>query len=147
VTRAQTGSQIVGRKTLPRGATVCAVVRSAKKPVDSRTTVIERQREAECLAKLTAKTVHTSPARRDRLLALLDATPGAGADTQAERMLRALRDGPITSHEARQFLDVIHPAGRIKSLRDEGHDILTGWVIQTSACGKPHRIGRWSLIR
>ena len=115
--------------------------------MDSRTIVIEHEREADRLAKLNARTVNTSPARRARLMALLAAVPGTGSDTQAGRMLRALRSGPITSHEARQFLDVIHPAGRVKSLRDSDYEIVTRWVVQLSACGSPHRIGEWSLIR
>ena len=147
MSRAQAGSPIRGRKTLPNGAVVCAVLRATKKPMDSRTIVIERQREAERLEKLNARIVNTSPARRARLMALLVTVPGASADTQAERMLRAMRGGPITSHEARHYLDVIHPAGRVKSLRDSDYEIATRWVVQLSACGKPHRIGEWTLIR
>jgi hypothetical protein len=145
MSRAQSGSPIRGRKTLPHSAVVCAVLRATKKPMGSRTIVIER--EAERLAKLNARTVNTSPARRARLMALLATVPGTSADTQVERMLRALRGGPITSHEARHYLDVIHPAGRVKSLRDSDYEIVTRWVVQLSACGRPHRIGEWSLIR
>jgi hypothetical protein len=79
-------------------------------------------------------------------LRLLREDPGAGGDTQARRLLRALRTGPITSQEARHYLDVIHPAGRIKTLRDQGHVIDTRWVLQLSACGRPHRVGEYVLM-
>jgi hypothetical protein len=112
----------------------------------SREYVVQRQRIKDKIAKLKAP-FHATPAeRRARLLRLLREDPGAGGDTQARRLLRALRTGPITSQEARHYLDVIHPAGRIKTLRDQGHVIDTRWVLQLSACGRPHRVGEYVLM-
>jgi hypothetical protein len=123
------------------------VLHAQKAPIDSRTLVIERRRATEGLAKRLAPTVKTPPRRAARLSAILRLMPGSDGGPQRERMLLALRTvGPVTSHEARHYLDIIHPAGRVMALRDDGHDILTRWVIQLSACGKPHRIGEWSLI-
>lgn len=112
----------------------------------SRESVAQRQRVKDKAAKLKPP-FHATPAeRRARLLRLLREDPGAGGDTQARRLLRALRTGPITSHEARHYLDVIHPAGRIKTLREQGYIIDTRWVLQLSACGRPHRVGEYVLM-
>ncbi|MEQ1686524.1 MAG: helix-turn-helix domain-containing protein [Burkholderiaceae bacterium] len=111
---------------------------------DSRTTVIERQREAERHPPL----VNTSPQRRARLLALHSETPGNDAETQAERLLRALRGGPVTTHEARHYLDIMSPASRVHFLlHSHGHDIQMRLVMQALVLGKVHRIAEYTLIR
>jgi hypothetical protein len=115
--------------------------------IDGRTSMVERQREADRLAKLHAPLVRTPPLRRAHLLSLLREAPGAGADTQADRVLRALLRGPATTHELRQHLDIASPAARIFVLRQRGHHIATRWVSQASFAGKLHRWVEYSLIR
>lgn len=47
----------------------------------------------------------------------------ASLKAQRNRLLKALQAGPINTIEAREFLDIMHPAGRIKELRDLGFNI------------------------
>ena len=54
----------------------------------------------------------TTTARRRFLKELLKALPGNSGRVQRIRMLEALRHGPITTNEARRFLDVFDPASR-----------------------------------
>ncbi|WP_411726050.1 helix-turn-helix domain-containing protein [Methyloglobulus sp.] len=52
---------------------------------------------------------------------------------------------PITTLEARQKLDIMHPAARVQELRGLGHDIITHW--QTVDTGKAkHRVARYVLL-
>ena len=41
------------------------------------------------------------------------------------RILDALRTGPLSTFEARKYLDVPHPAGRVQELRSAGNEIDT----------------------
>lgn len=89
-----------------------------------------------------------SPGHVARLRAILQDRPGADVDTQADRVLIALRVAPATTHELRQFLDVLHPPGRVLTLRHHrGHSIAMSWVAQPSACGRLHRVGLYTLTR
>lgn len=147
MTAGQSSAAIRTRKNIPAGAVVYGSVRATKKARDSRTVVADMEREKDRAAKRRAPLVSTPPDRRLRLVAILRADPSADGGTQADRMLRALQGGPITSHEARHYLDVIHPAGRVLALRGDGHEVMTRWVVQLSACGRPHRIGEYMLAR
>ena len=116
------------------------------KSVNGRAVVVEGQREAERLAKVRAPLVVTTHHRRARFQALFDAAPGVGADMQADRLLKALRGGPMTSFQARQYLDIACPASRIHTLRHErGIDILCTYVRQASTCGTVHVLGSYSI--
>ena len=55
--------------------------------------------------------------------------------------------GSITTPEAREELDIMHPAGRIRELKARGHDIGTVWDSWTSEHGIKHRIGRYVLVK
>jgi Helix-turn-helix domain len=55
--------------------------------------------------------------------------------------------GSITTDQAREHLDVMHPAGRIKELREAGYLIVTfrgGW---TSEFGIKHSVAKYVLTR
>ena len=52
----------------------------------------------------------------------------------------------ITTLEARKKLDVMHPAGRILELREEGHNIITHWRTDHTWEGKPHRVAEYVLM-
>ncbi|NMV41838.1 helix-turn-helix domain-containing protein [Ralstonia insidiosa] len=67
------------------------------------------------------------------------------AAAQRERILTALRDGPLTTLQARSELDTLHPAARVQELRAEGHSITTVWAWDFSAAGFPHRVARYVL--
>lgn len=60
-------------------------------------------------------------------------------------MLEALRISPVTTLEARERLDVIHPAARVLELRERGHRITTTWVRASDAWGRAHRVARYVL--
>jgi hypothetical protein len=66
---------------------------------------------------------------------------------QERRMLAALRKGPVTTIRARSDLDVLHPAGRVMSLRQQGHNILTANIMEPTDSGVLHRVARYVLVK
>lgn len=70
------------------------------------------------------------------------------ASAQRSRLLEAMSRHPVSTIEARRDLDILHPAGRVKELRDrEGHQILTVWSREPTECGKLHRVARYVLVK
>lgn len=67
------------------------------------------------------------------------------ATAQRDRLLTALRTGPITTLGARRELDVLHPGARIMELRKLGHRIATIWTMDLTSEGKPHRVAKYVL--
>jgi Helix-turn-helix domain len=64
---------------------------------------------------------------------------------QQLRLLAYLLTSPITTTDAREVLDILHPAARIQELRELGHNIITYW--QTVDTGKAkHRVARYVLL-
>ena len=51
----------------------------------------------------------------------------------------------ITTLEARQKLDILHPAGRILELRKDGKNIVTYWTTQETPKSN-HRIAEYVLL-
>ena len=73
--------------------------------------------------------------------------PGNSAEAQRERIFTALADGdPLTTVEARRWLDCPHPAQRVLELRAMGADILTYWTTAETEAGNLHRFARYVLI-
>ena len=73
--------------------------------------------------------------------------PGNSAEAQRERIFTAMADGdPLTTIEARRWLDCPHPAQRVLELRAMGADILTHWATAESEAGNLHRFARYVLI-
>ncbi|QEL56602.1 helix-turn-helix domain-containing protein [Chromobacterium paludis] len=73
------------------------------------------------------------------------------ADTAAEaqrmRLLYALRDGPVTTIEARTLLNIFQPAARVKELRDRGFQIITERIRVTDESGRKHSgVARYVLL-
>lgn len=69
---------------------------------------------------------------------------GNDAETQAARSLEALQLlTSLTTQDMRHDLDIMHPAGRVKELRERGFDIRTLWDNYPTACGKKHRMARY----
>lgn len=90
----------------------------------------------------------TTPEKEAALKALRNQFKGTDADTQRRLIFAALEQWPtISTLEARQVLDILHPAGRIKELRDEGHTILTLWADEWTEAGVLHRVGLYALAR
>lgn len=68
------------------------------------------------------------------------------AEAQRDRLLNALRAGPITTLQARgKQLDCMHPGARIMELRNLGHRIQTVWTTDFTPAGKPHRVALYVL--
>ena len=58
-----------------------------------------------------------------------------------------LEKNSITTDQAREHLDVMHPAGRIKTSREAGYLIVTVWGTWKSEHGINHRVAKYVLQR
>lgn len=66
---------------------------------------------------------------------------------QRQRLLAYLKNNrSITTLEARHKLDIMHPAGRIKELKEQGYNIITHWRIDTTPEEKQHRVAEYVLM-
>jgi len=66
--------------------------------------------------------------------------------TQQQRLALALsRSNCINTIEARAYLDVMHPSGRIKELKAQGWNIEKVWIYVVGECGLKHRIANYFL--
>jgi hypothetical protein len=70
---------------------------------------------------------------------------GESRADQATRLREALRVYPVSTFEARRYLDIMHPAGRVQELRESGNQIDTLRVSEESDVGRPHRIAVYVL--
>lgn len=68
-------------------------------------------------------------------------------EQQRRRLLAALQSGPVSTLEARERLNVMHPAGRVMELRELGCKIVTTWTREPDAWGRLHRVGRYVLMQ
>jgi len=75
-----------------------------------------------------------------KLIQVREKYSGNSKADQGTRLLEALRLLPVSTFEARRFLDVMHPAGRVQELRDAGHAIDTLRITEPSEVGRPHCI-------
>jgi hypothetical protein len=68
-------------------------------------------------------------------------------DTKRQRaaILTWLQTATITTLQAREELDIMHPAARIKELRAQGHNIAMRWTTADTGKAK-HRIARYALL-
>lgn len=87
----------------------------------------------------------------DKLAALIevrDLFPGPDAKSQCSRVLALLKRGfMLNTFESSRYLDVYHCPARVMELRNDGHHIITHWVIVETEAGKPHRVGNYLLVR
>jgi hypothetical protein len=65
---------------------------------------------------------------------------------QRERLLKRLREKPISTIEARKELDILMPAARIFELRRLGHNIITNWQNETTSEGNVHNVAQYALL-
>lgn len=112
----------------------------------SRAAAIAQQRERDRSARIRVPVEHTPPERRARLMALLREMRGNDANSQGQRVLRALQGGPASSLELRKYLDVIQVSSRVSELRAAGHVIDTIWIQQPTDSGKLHRVALYRLL-
>lgn len=68
-------------------------------------------------------------------------------EAQCARVLAYLKQyGEVATTECRDLLAVMHPAGRISELRQQGYDIRTIWRYIADSEGVIHRQGVYVLI-
>jgi hypothetical protein len=67
-------------------------------------------------------------------------------EAQRTRLLCALKEGTLTTIQARERLDIMHPAARVMEWRKRGVAIETHWITEPTACGKDHRVARYLLV-
>ena len=76
----------------------------------------------------------TSQLKREHFTMLLNRHAGNDVNIQCTRLYLAMQFSPVTTFEARKYLDVIAPAQRIKEMRESGMSIDTLLVnIKTDA--------------
>jgi hypothetical protein len=77
---------------------------------------------------------------------LLKRFSGNHAGAQTVRLCNALKNAPVTSYDARKYLDVYDVPARIMELRKHGYQIETLRVAQETDAGVLHRrIGLYVL--
>ncbi len=63
---------------------------------------------------------------------------------QRARILEWLRRESLTTLQAHEHLDIMHPAARVQELRKQ-HNIITHWTTDDSGKAK-HRVARYVLL-
>lgn len=66
-------------------------------------------------------------------------------EAQRKRMLAWLKHRPLSTIEARDQLEILHPSGRVFELRKLGIKINTAMLNKHSAGGVVHRVGIYTL--
>lgn len=72
---------------------------------------------------------------------------GDSSAIQRPRLLEGLRLSPLSTLEIRRYLDILHPAGRVQELREEGHEIQTLRRTEISDVGLPHSVAVYVLVK
>lgn len=65
---------------------------------------------------------------------------------QRARLLNYLREFSCTTLQARDELNIMSPAARVKELREAGYNIVTNWVIDSDHEGREHKVGQYVLL-
>lgn len=65
---------------------------------------------------------------------------------QRRQILEALREGPLTTLEARERLGIMHPAARVMELRDAGFHIETLRQWEADTTGREHKQAQYVLL-
>ena len=66
---------------------------------------------------------------------------------QRARLLTYLQEYfSCTTLQGRELLNILHVAGRVKELRELGHNIVTTWVQDSDYEGRKHRVGKYVLL-
>lgn len=89
-----------------------------------------------------------APEKVAALKSIRDQFKGNARETQRERLRAGFGLFPmISTQEARDYLDILHPAGRIKELRCDGLNILTLWTTVETDGGGKHRVADYLWVR
>ena len=89
--------------------------------------------------------LHEGEAKARKLVEISNQFMGNTRADQATRLREALRNFPVSTFEARRYLDIMHPAGRVQELREEGNDIDTLRGTMRSDIGRPHCVAVYVL--
>ena len=100
---------------------------------------------APAMTRAQSNTSSSNSTRIARLKTIAAESPGNDVERQRDRVLAALQEGPLSTVEARRWLDVMHPAMRVLELRAIGLRIDTVWSLEPTECGRLHRMGRYVL--
>ena len=100
---------------------------------------------APAMTRAQSNTSAADSTRIVRLKTIAAESPGNDVERQRDRVLAALQEGPLSTVEARRWLDVMHPAMRVLELRAIGLRIDTVWSVEPTECGRLHRMGRYVL--
>lgn len=100
---------------------------------------------APAMTRAQSNTSAADSTRIARLKTIAAESPGNDVERQRDRVLAALQEGPLSTVEARRWLDVMHPAMRVLELRAIGLRIDTVWSLEPTECGRLHRMGRYHL--
>ena len=93
-------------------------------------------------------TYPTDPEKLRALARICSEFMGVSAVRQRERLRHAFTHFPqLSTVEIRQGLDIIHPAGRVQELRDQGETIHTLWTTVVSENGASHRVANYLWVR
>lgn len=84
-------------------------------------------------------------AKVKQLIAIRDKYKGDTRAEQGRRLLESLRIFPVSTLEARRYLDIMHPAGRVQELRESDNEIDTLRVAEPSEAGRKHSIAVYVL--
>ena len=84
-------------------------------------------------------------ARQEKLCELREQFRGNEVHQQEPRLLAALNLFPVSTLEARRYLDMPHPAGRVASLRRKGWRIETLMIRERTEAGVPHSFALYVL--
>ncbi len=88
----------------------------------------------------------TIPHRVAILGHILKEHQSVSTQSQQQRLSLALTYlGNITTIEARDYLDIMHPSGRIKELKKQGWLIISSRVRHIAPCGASHFIANYVL--
>ena len=86
-------------------------------------------------------------AKVNKLFEIRNQFMGNSCSDQAERLREALRRFAVSTLEARRYLDIMHPAGRVQELRESGVEIQSLRIPQLSEVGKLHRVAFYVLAQ
>lgn len=89
----------------------------------------------------------TNEAKAELLNSIRDKYRGDSRESQRIRLHAALRRFAISTLEARKYLDIMHPAGRVQELRDEGCNVVTYRATEETGPGLRHRVGVYVLVK
>lgn len=78
---------------------------------------------------------------------LNNSTINNSLSAQRQSLIEALRIAPVTTNQAREQLNIMSPASRIREMRQAGHIIITEMIWQLDVFGRKHKAAKYYLIK